>query len=374
MSTTSDLVKLERRTPQLWQVTFANPPFNLVVPEMVTALHAVVEDMDNDPFVKVVLFKSAIEGYFVNHFDLSKAQSFPMEPTDPPQPTWVNLVLQLSKSPVISIACVQGRTRGGGNEFALACDLRYASLEKAQFGQPEVGTGILPGGGGSERLPRLIGRDRALEVLLSAQDYSADIAERFGWVTRALPDRELDAFVEALATRLSGFDKQSLAGAKAQVNRATLPPDADFYASYAEYSQSLSWPGFHARRPKMGKLAAEHGADIERPGVTIWASSTEVTVAARGCCRRVAMTLARRLLTVVHSRSMFFGRAVLSLRRVGESAAVKGASCRSGHADGYLRGGRAFASRGRKSALYRWIEGEQLSFRSPSRRVGRHPP
>jgi enoyl-CoA hydratase/carnithine racemase len=219
--------------------------------------------MDADPEVKVLLFRSATEDYFLNHFDLGQARDFPVEQTAPPVPTWVDLVLRLSRSPVISIASIQGRTRGGGNEFTLACDLRYASREKALFGQPEVGTGILPGGGGSERLPRLIGRDRALEAILSSQDYNADIAEHYGWVTRALPDSELDAFVEALAARLSGFDTQALAGAKAQVNRATLPDDSDFLAAYAEYSASLAWPGFQARRPRIGKLVEEHGSDVE---------------------------------------------------------------------------------------------------------------
>jgi enoyl-CoA hydratase/carnithine racemase len=264
-STPSSMVKLDKPSPQLWQVTIANPPFNLVVPEIVSALHAIVQDMDRDPEVKVIVFRSEIEGYFINHFDLSKAKDFPIESTEPPLPTWTDLVLRLSKSPVISIASIRGRTRGGGNEFSLACDLRYASLEKALFGQPEVGSGILPGGGGSERLPRLVGRDRALEMILSSQDYSAHDAERFGMVTRALPDKELDAFVDTLATRLSGFDKQALAGAKAQVNRATLPPDADLLAAYTEYSQSLAWPGFRARGPRIGKLAAEHGpAELER--------------------------------------------------------------------------------------------------------------
>jgi len=257
----SPLIRLDKRTPQLWQVTIANPPFNLVVPEMVSALHSVVKDMDRDPDVKVIVFKSEIGGFFINHFDLSKARDFPIESTNPALPTWVDLVLRLSKSPVISIASIRGRTRGGGNEFSLACDLRYASAEKAQFGQPEVATGILPGGGASERLPRLVGRDRALEIILSSQDYGAGDAERFGMVTRALPDKELDAFVDGLAARLSGFDKQSLAGAKAQVNRATLPADTDFLATYAEYSLSLTWQGFHARRPRMAKLAAEHGPE-----------------------------------------------------------------------------------------------------------------
>lgn len=260
-SVRSPMVKLEKRTPQLWQVTIANPPFNLVAPEMVSALHSVVKDMDRNPEVKVIVFKSEVDGFFINHFDLSRAQDFPIESTNPLLPTWVDLVLRLSKSPVISIASIRGRTRGGGNEFSLACDLRYASAEKAQFGQPEVGSGILPGGGAAERLPRLIGRDRALEIILSSQDYGAHDAEQFGLVTRALPDKDLDAFVEALANRLSGFDKQALAAAKAQVNRATLPPDADFLAAYSEYSRSLSWPGFRARAPRMAKLAAEHGRD-----------------------------------------------------------------------------------------------------------------
>lgn len=263
-STQSPLVKLDKRTPQLWQVTIANPPFNLVVPEIVSALHAIVKDMEREPEVKVIVFRSELEGYFINHFDLSKAQDFPIESTNPPLPTWVDLVLRLSKSPVISIASIRGRTRGGGNEFSLACDLRYASAEKALFGQPEVGSGILPGGGGTERLPRLVGRDRALEIILSSQDYGARDAEQFGMVTRALPDNELDPFVDALAARLCGFDKQSLAGAKAQVNRATLPADADFLSAYAEYSQSLAWPGFPARRAKRAKFIAEHGpAEVE---------------------------------------------------------------------------------------------------------------
>ncbi|WP_328437308.1 enoyl-CoA hydratase/isomerase family protein [Streptomyces sp. NBC_00444] len=111
----------------------------------------------------------------------------------------------MTKAPFISIAAIRGRTRGGGNELALACDLRYASREQALFGQPEVASGLLPGGG-SERLPRLIGRDRALEAILGSDDYDADLAERYGWITRALPDAELDSFVEGMAARLASFD------------------------------------------------------------------------------------------------------------------------------------------------------------------------
>lgn len=259
------MVRLDKRTPQLWRVTIANPPFNLVVPEMVSALHEIVLEMERDADVKVVVFDSAVEGYFINHFDLAQARNFPFEPGNPPLPTWVDLVLRLSRSPVISIASIRGRTRGGGNEFALACDMRYASAEQAWFGQPEVGTGIVPGGGASERLPRLAGRDRALEVILSSQDYDARTAERFGMITRVLPDKALDSFVNALSTRLSGFDKQSLAGAKAQVDRASLPPDADIHAAYGEYSRSLEWPGFGARSLRVARLVAEVGPEeLER--------------------------------------------------------------------------------------------------------------
>nr|WP_239135148.1 enoyl-CoA hydratase/isomerase family protein [Streptomyces sp. SID12488] len=175
------------------------------------------------------------------------AADFPA-PEDPDAvPAWTNLVLELSRAPYITIAAIRGRTRGGGNELALALDLRCASREKAIFGQPEAGSGLLPGGGGTERLPRAIGRDRALEAILTSDDYDADTVERWGWITRALPDSELDAFVGTVAARLAAFDRTSLASAKAQINRASLPPDADLVAAYGEFTRSLTLPGFLTR-------------------------------------------------------------------------------------------------------------------------------
>jgi enoyl-CoA hydratase/carnithine racemase len=221
--------------------------------------------VSEDAQVQVVIFTSSVSDYFFNHFNLAEASKFPTLPGADPMPVWVDLVLRLSQAPFISIASIRGRTRGGGNELALACDLRYASREQALFGQPEVGAGILPGGGASERLPRLIGRDRALEAILSSDDYDADMAERYGWVTRAIADAELDAFVDGMASRLASFDGAALAAAKVQVNRATLPPDADLRAAYAEYVNSLTWPGFQARRPRFGKIVAEKGGEeVER--------------------------------------------------------------------------------------------------------------
>ncbi len=191
-------ISFEPLTPRVRKITFANPPANLILPETVSRLHEVVVEMSQDPEVRVAVFTANLDGFFFNHFDLAHANEFPVLPEADSIPTWVDLVLRLSKAPFISIASIRGRTRGGGNEFALACDLRYASRELAIFGQPEVGTGILPGGGGSERLSRLAGRDRALEAILSSDDYDAELAEHYGWVTRTFADAELDGFVDGL--------------------------------------------------------------------------------------------------------------------------------------------------------------------------------
>ena len=176
---------------------------------------------------------------------------------------WTDIVLRLSRAPYITIASIRGRTRGGGNELALAFDLRYASRERAMFGQPEVGGGLLPGGGGTERLPRFIGRDRALEVILSSDDYDASTAERWGWITRALPDAELDDFVDAIAARLASFDRTSLASAKTMVNRASLPPDADLVTAYGEFAHSMTLPGYLSRAAGAEALVPQLGLDFE---------------------------------------------------------------------------------------------------------------
>lgn len=256
-------VVVEEVAPKIRRVVFGHPPFNLVTPDTVARLHAVVTALEADPGVQVVIFASSTPQFFFNHFDLAQAARFPMLPGAEPTPMWVDLVARLSRAPFVSIAAIRGRTRGGGNELALAMDLRYASQELALFAQPEVGTGIVPGGGGSERLPRLVGRDRALEAILGSEDYDAATAERYGWVTRTLPDAELDRFVMATAQRLAGFDRAALVAAKAQVNRASLPPDADLAAAYREYSRSLANPNLRPRLMRLGQFVAEKGLDVE---------------------------------------------------------------------------------------------------------------
>jgi len=255
-------VIVERQSPRLASVTFSNPPANITVVETVTRLAEILASFERDADLQVVVFKSAVPDFFLNHFDLSAAGELPV-PQEGALPIWTDLVVRLSKAPFISIASIRGRTRGAGNEWALACDLRYASLEKAMFGQPEVGAGLLPGGGGTERLPRAIGRDRALEAILSSSDYDAGLAERWGWVTRALPDAELDGFVDTMAARLASFDKTSLVAAKALINKATLPPEADLVAAFQAFARSLGLPGFIARAEGAQAMAEQFGLDFE---------------------------------------------------------------------------------------------------------------
>jgi enoyl-CoA hydratase/carnithine racemase len=256
---------IETVTPKIRKVTFTNPPVNVVDAGTVAQLSEIVDELSRDEQVQVVIFDSATPGYFYNHADLGQVPELLALTDDGSTPLFVDLSLRLTEAPFVSIAAIRGRTRGGGDELALAFDLRYASREQAIFCQPEVAIGIVPGGGGGDRLPRLLGRDRALEAILTSQDYDADRAEQYGWVTRAVADAELDDFVSGIAARIASFDKASVLGAKAQINRATLPPPADVRASWAEFAESVTWPGFQARVPQLGKAIAEIGLDeIER--------------------------------------------------------------------------------------------------------------
>lgn len=167
----------------------------------------------------------------------------------------------LAKLPAVSIAAIRGRARGQGSEFALACDFRFASLEKALLGQPEVGVGVIPGGGALEWLPRLVGRSRALEIALSSDDYDARTAELYGWVNRAIPDAEFDEFVDAFARRIAGFDRQPLSQVKRIINeRSGLPNEQDILDSQSVFLEATSWPATQQR------LAEIIGRGLQRPG------------------------------------------------------------------------------------------------------------
>ena len=220
-----------------------------------------VKELGKDENIKVVIFVSDMKGYFFNHFDTSQFPNFLSQVGVDAKPLWVELITNLSNAPFVTIASVHGRTQGGGNELTLAFDLRYASKEKAIFNQPEVAIGLFPGGGGTDMLARLAGRDRALEAFLSADDYNAELAEKYGWVTRAIPDAQLDGFVEKIANRLASFDKTALVTTKKQINKLVFPKEADRLNSYTEFTKSLAWPGLQQRMPLFGKMYQELGLE-----------------------------------------------------------------------------------------------------------------
>jgi enoyl-CoA hydratase/carnithine racemase len=242
----------------LWVVTFTNPPINMFVPATIDQLRALMTDLEADPSAKVVVFQSANPDFFIAHLDVAKAAERP-DVLD----LWRDFVLRLSSTPVVSIAKIRGRTRGIGNEFVLACDMRFASRQSAVFGNPEVGVGLIPGGGALEWLPRLVGRSRALEIVLSADDFNADIAERYGWVNRTLDDDDLDSFVDTFAGRLASFDRDVMAAAKAQINRFGVPTANELKSSNDRIFPMLTWPSAQARRTKLRGIGYGIPSDFE---------------------------------------------------------------------------------------------------------------
>jgi enoyl-CoA hydratase/carnithine racemase len=249
---------IDRTHPNRWTITFNNPPINMFVPATIDELRALMTDLEADPLVKVVMFQSANPEFFTAHFDVPKAVQRPGI-----LDLWRDFVLRLASAPVVSIAKIRGRTRGIGNEFVLACDMRFASRQNAVFSNVEVGVGLIPGGGALEWLPRLVGRSRALEFVLSADDFDADIAERYGWVNRTLDDKDLDSFVDTLVRRLASFDRNTLAAAKAQINRFGMPTAAELQSSNDMIFPMLALPDAQARRAKLAGIGYGVRSDFE---------------------------------------------------------------------------------------------------------------
>ena len=249
---------IDRTHPGRWTITFSNPPINMFLPTTIVELGALMTDLEADSSVKVVVFQSANPDFFIAHLDVVKAAEQPEV-----LGLWRDFVLRLSSEPVVSIAKIRGRTRGIGNEFVLACDMRFASRQNALFGNPEVGTGLIPGGGALEWLPRLVGRSRALEIVLSADDFDADIAERYGWVNRALDDDGLNSFVDTLVRRLASFDREVLAAAKAQINRFGTPTATELQSSNDMIFPMLTWSSAQARFAKIRNIGYGVRSDFE---------------------------------------------------------------------------------------------------------------
>jgi len=266
IATSTKQIDLTRHSPQYWRVTLDHPPLNIFGPTTIPQLNEVITAIETDEHVKVVVFDSAVEGFFMTHYDFLA----PVEDTTrlPPGPTGLqplpDMLVRLSRAPVVSIASIRGRATGVGSELALACDMRFASREKAILSHFEVGAGVVPGGGPMARLPRLMGRGRALEVLLGADDIPGDLAELYGYVNRSFPDADLDAFVDALATRIASFDKQAISETKRFADVASLPPDYEIAPEWDVCIASIMRPAAQERIKKLLDQGLHQPGDVEQ--------------------------------------------------------------------------------------------------------------
>lgn len=261
----SSQVKLTRKSPSCFRVSFDNPPLNLMGPEFVRELGAIITELEGDEKVKVVIFDSAVDGVFLNHSDFSvKVEDLTALPQGPTGlEAWPDILVRLTRAPFVSIALIRGRATGNGSEITLACDMSFASRERSIFSQWEVGVGMVAGGGPMARLPRLIGRGRALEVLLSSQDVDGVLAEQYGYVNRSLPDAELDDFVDALATRISAFDKWAISNTKNLVNAASLPADVEIAEGWDACIKSIGRPDTQRRIKTLIERGFQKPGDVE---------------------------------------------------------------------------------------------------------------
>jgi len=264
-ATNSLQIRLSRRSPHYWRVTLDHPPLNIFGPDTIPQLDEVITAIERDKDVRVVVLDSAVEGFFMTHYDflakLEDTSSLPPGPTGlKPLP---DMLVRLSRAPVVSIASIRGRATGVGSELALACDMRFASREKAILSHFEVGAGVVPGAGPMARLPRLIGRGRALEVLLAADDIPGDLAERYGYVNRSFPDADLDAFVESVATRIASFDKRAISETKRFVDVASLPPDYEIAPEWDVCLASIMRPAAQEKIRTLMERGFHRPGDVE---------------------------------------------------------------------------------------------------------------
>lgn len=263
--TATEQLQITRASPACWRITFNNPPLNVMGPEFVLQFREVLTMLESNEDLKVVVFASAVEGFFLNHSDfrarLEDLTGIPQGPTG--LEAWPDILVRLTRAPFVSIAMIRGRATGNGSELALACDMSFMSREKAVLSQWEVGVGLVAGGGPMARLPRLIGRGRAMEVLLGSDDIGGDLAQAYGYVNRSLPDAELDEFVDALANRIASFDKWAIANTKRLVNAASLPPDVEIAAGWDACMASIGRPAAQYRLKALFERGFHQPGDAE---------------------------------------------------------------------------------------------------------------
>jgi enoyl-CoA hydratase/carnithine racemase len=259
-------LRLDRRSRGYCRVTFDHPPINTITATTVLELAELVGLIEQDPDLNVVVFDSANPDFYLAHYDTEhdpgRTAALPQGPTG--MHAWLDLLVRLSRAPVLSIASIRGRARGAGSEFVLACDLRFASRENTVLGQFEVGSGVVPGGGPAVRLPRLVGRGRALEILLVADDLDGPRAEQYGYVNRTIADDRLDDEVDAIAARVARFDHQAIARTKSYVDKVTLPADSEFPPALVDFFQMLALPRQREQSARLEALGLNTDSDLER--------------------------------------------------------------------------------------------------------------
>ncbi len=265
ITTQATQIHLTRVSPAYWRITFDNPPLNVMGPQFVREFREIIKTVEADKDLKVIVFDSLVDGFFLNHSDflanLKDLTDLPQGPTG--LEAWPDLLVRITHMPVVAIASIRGRATGNGSEIALACDMTFVSCEKARLSQWEVGVGLVAGGGPMARLPGLMGRQRALEVLLSSDDIGGDQAADYGYVNRSLPDTELDGFVDSLARRISSFDKWAIANTKRLVNAASLPPDVEIAAGWETCMTSIARPAAQQRLKAFFDLGFHRPGDAE---------------------------------------------------------------------------------------------------------------
>lgn len=258
-------LRVIEETPAYWRAVFDYPPFNVVDATIFQGLQDLLSRMETSPSLRVAVFESAIPEFYLSHFDLTgKTGNITTAVGPSGLPILTDTFVRLTRSSVASIAKIRGCVRGVSSEFVLACDMRFASRENTRLGQPEVGVGLHPGGGGTERLPHLVGRGRALEIILGASDFDADTAERYGYINRALPDSELDSFVDALARRIASFDRRAVAAAKNLVNQVSLPSADHLLGSFNSFLGALMWPESQQRIKVLLERGLQQDSVFER--------------------------------------------------------------------------------------------------------------
>lgn len=259
------IFKTDKISDGYWRVTFDNPPINMFDTEFSKQLMVLIDEMEANEKLKVVVFESANPDFFVAHVELLNVNDFPKGTGKTGLSiAWPDMAKRLEQASFVSIASIRGRARGLGSEFAQAFDIRFASVEKAFLAQVEIGIGSFPGGGGLERLHLLTGKARALEIILSGQDYDAQTAAAYGWVNRAIPDAELDSFVDNFAKRIASFDQKAIASIKAIMNqRATLPRNEDIIDTQVKFFASLDWPEARQRIKKLFGKGLQQNGELE---------------------------------------------------------------------------------------------------------------